>query len=324
VMSHAAADAITLLRLVKEMAGHYHALVKGEVLGIDDAQRAASVELKRPLRRRTSAWSDYAATCKHALVPFSSTTLPQGTGWINDHTEHHVKRILSKEETREVFNTASGMRIFVVDYLLACGFQTIKLWNQSLGVVSSSVAAALTVNLNGRVNSPSCGNNDSVLYFRWQSEPRTDLAKLGKTILRSRVRQFREGMDFKYARGMEKLNNALRVLPYPLKGRLYRSVLQKHQTSFALGYFGVLWPRADGDAGTGESYLQSMGDMEITEVHGLAYKIFSRTPLYLSAYIFREQLNVVLSAAGWLFTSSESAAFMKLLVNTIREGDVGH
>lgn len=323
VVSHVGADAITLLALMKELALKYHQLVTGEDLGIRELDRAASTAFKRSRRRNSSGWKDYLTTCKHAFVPFSGTSVPRGSGSMTYGGEHHIKSILTRDETLQVFRRASKLRIFVVDYLLACGLVAVRQWNRTVGVESSKITAALTVNLNGRTKSNPIGNNDSVLYFQWYPEELKNIGGLGKTILRSRLKQFRDQLDIKYVRGMEKMNNALRVFPYTLRSRLYRGFLQKHQTSFALGYLGVLWPMPEGDLPLRESYLRSVGALEIEEVHGFAYRIFSRTPAYLSAYIFREQLNIVLSAAGWLFTPSESGDFMGLFMNIVSKGDKG-
>ena len=211
----------------------------------------------------------------------------------------------------------AGMSISVVDYLLACAVQAVERWNSSRGVGSSTITAALTVNMNGRFQKIGGVNNDSVLYFPSGPEQIADLSRLGKWIARSRMRQFRRHMDVKYATGMEKLNNFLRVLPFAARRQMYVRLLQRHQTSFALGFLGVLWPETNGRTMTGESYLTSAGGLEITEVHGMAYKIFSRTPLYLSAYFFRKRLNIVLSAAAWNFTKEESQDFLGLVVDLL-------
>lgn len=317
VMSHVAADAMTLVEIVKELMITYHEAVTGSRPALPVFQLPASTSGKRAVRRRTTVWRDYWDTCRHAFIPYSRCSVPVGSRSLNDPGEHHVKRVLPCDESREIAERAAGMSISVVDYLLACAVQAVERWNSSRGVASSTITAALTVNMNGRFQKIGGVNNDSVLYFPCGPEQMADLSRLGKWIARSRMRQFRRHMDVKYATGMEKLNNFLRVLPFAARRQMYVRLLQRHQTSFALGFLGVLWPETNGRTMTGESYLTSAGGLEITEVHGMAYKIFSRTPLYLSAYFFRKRLNIVLSAAAWNFTKEESQDFLGLVVDLL-------
>ncbi|MGC8908904.1 MAG: hypothetical protein ACP5M0_15895, partial [Desulfomonilaceae bacterium] len=320
VMSHVAGDAITLINVVRQVMVMYHEIVTGSQPELVNYQMAASTTGKRQLRRRETVLRDYALTCRHAFEPYKRCSLPLGTGLPADRGEHHVKATLTQDETTTVVKRAATLRISLVDYLLASGVETVRIWNDSRGCRASAVTAALTVNLDGRAEN--CGklNNDSVVYFRCTEDEMSDLRALGRAIFRSRMRQFREHLDVKYARGMEKLANVARLLPFKLRKYPYQWLLQKHQTSFALGFMGVLWPKTNGRSLTGESYLVSVGGLEIAEVHGMAYKIFSRTPLYLSAYIFQQRLNLILSAAARHFTKAEAADFLQLMVCTLCPG----
>jgi hypothetical protein len=124
-------------------------------------------------------------------------------------------------------------------------------------------------------------------------------------------------MDIKYFKGMTKLNNFLRLLPFKLRQKAYLEILERHQTSFALGFMGVLWPESNGRRISGDSYLTSAGSLNIVEAHAVAYRIVSRTPLYLAVYFFRKKLNLMLSAAAWKFTNEEAEAFMDLVIDVL-------
>ena len=121
------------------------------------------------------------------------------------------------------------------------------------------------------------------------------------------MQKFREGADLKYSKGLAKINNFLRNFPFKIRQKAYLKILQRHQTSFALGFMGVLWPESRGSRISGDSYLKSVGDLEIIEAYGMAYRIVSNTPLYLTAYFFRKRLNLILSAAAWKFTKIGSS-----------------
>ena len=63
--------------------------------------------------------------------------------------------------------------------------------------------------------------------------------------------------------------------------------------------------------------LTSTGDLSITEVHGVGYKLLSSTPLLLIVYSFRGRLNLVLHATGTLFTRRESDEFMDIMMKNV-------
>ncbi len=81
---------------------------------------------------------------------------------------------------------------------------------------------------------------------------------------------------------------------------------------------GVLWPESLGRKISGDSYLKSVGGLDVIEAYGMAYRIVSRTPLYLTAYFFRKRLNLILSAATWQFTKEEAQAFLDLVVDILK------
>jgi hypothetical protein len=49
----------------------------------------------------------------------------------------------------------------------------------------------------------------------------------------------------------------------------------------------------------------------------MAYRIVSRTPLYLAVYFFRKKLNLMLSAAAWKFKNEEAEAFLDLVIDVL-------
>jgi hypothetical protein len=82
---------------------------------------------------------------------------------------------------------------------------------------------------------------------------------------------------------------------------------------------GVVWPLREGDRAFGESFPTEVGDVLITEVHGIGYKLLSSTPIVFIVYVFRQQLNVVMAAAGSLFTYEEAERFMDAFASVLRD-----
>jgi hypothetical protein len=131
------------------------------------------------------------------------------------------------------------------------------------------------------------------------------------------LKKFRDGTDLKYSKGLAKINRFLRIFPFKIRQKAYLQILRRHQTSFAVGFMGVLWPESHGRRISGDSYLRSVGGLDVIEAYGMAYRIVSSTPLYLTAYFFRKRLNLILSAAAWQFTKEEAQAFLDLIVDTM-------
>lgn len=318
VSSHVAADAMTVMEVAKEFMIHYHERVTGQKLASSGFPVAASTVRKRAIRRRKTVWKDYWLTFRQAMIPYKvRCALPHGSGDPKNCGEHHVKRLLSQEESERVAAESMKRKVSLVDYLLGSMATAIDRWNRARNIETATVTAGLTVNMQGRFQELEGPNSDSVLYFVLNPKQRDDPDKLARMILLSRIRQFRDQMDWKYYRSIAKLNSFFRILPFRSRQKAFLAILGRHQTSFALGFMGALWPPANERKITGESSLTSAGGLTITEVHGTPYKLVSQTPLYLSAYFFRKRLNLVLTAAERLFTADEAQSFLDLIVETL-------
>ncbi|MGO9571059.1 MAG: condensation domain-containing protein [Desulfomonilaceae bacterium] len=322
VISHVAGDAITFAEIAKEAMIKYHEIVTGDKAALSCYPGASAVR-KRVIRKRKTTWRDYWRTFRYALIPYGvKCAIPAGSGFPDDRREHHVKQLLSQEDSERIVAESLKSRVSAVDYLVATVTAAIYQWNKARGIGAGTVTAALTVNMQGRFEDMESPNNDSVLYFRLSAEQKKETETLARLILFARISQFRRQMDRKYSRAIAKLNNLFRVFPFKARQKIFVQILQRHQTSFALGFLGILWPEADDRKITADSCLTSAGGISINEVHGIAYKLVSRTPLYLSAYFFLNRLNLILSAAAWQFTREEAQAFLDLVVDLLRPKEV--
>lgn len=319
VASHVAADALTFAEIAKDSMIRYHERVTGHKLEFHAVPHVASIGLKRTIPQTKTVWKDYWATCKQALLPYTTRCgLPRGNGSPDNSDECHAIRSLSPEDSELIVKASIRARAAFVDYVMASAMIAIDRWNGARGEETASLTAGLTVNMTGRFASADGPNADSALYFRCEPEERKDAVQLARRIHRVRIGQFRNQEDLKYAKAIGKLNKLLRVFPLGVRQRILSRILQRHQTSFALTFMGVVWPSAKGRKITGDSYLTSAGGLEIAEVFAVPYKLVSRTPLYLSAYFFRKRLNLILSAAGWHFTREETEAFLDLIVSMLK------
>ena len=311
---HPAGDAVTLAEIVKAFMGRYHELTCGEKPAFSNYPMSVSTGNKRAMRTYKTSLRDYWTTSVQTAIPFRKCSVPAGSGAPGDFTEHYTKRLFTTKETEDLVTRAGKIRVSFVDFLLAAVSLTVDQWNRARSMKTSVVSAALTVNLQGRSENYDDPNNDSVIYFRFDHQQRQDSKAFPRHIFRFRMRKFREGADIKYSKGLAKLNNFLNKFPFHIRQKAYLKILQKHQTSFALGFIGVLWPESNGNRISGDSYLKTAGDLEMIEAYGMAYRIVSSTPLYLTAYFFRKKLNLILSASAWKFTKQEAQEFLDLVV----------
>ncbi len=326
IMWHPAGDAVTLAEIVKALMARYHELVLGEKAAFSNYPMFVSTGSKRSIRNQKTNLTDYWKTLRQAMVPYAKCSIPVGNGLPGDFREHYVKRLFAVNETEDVVSKATKIRVPFVDYLMAVVCLAVDRWNAVRNTDSSMLSAALTVNMQGRFQDQEGPNNDSVLYFRFRQGQRKDPKALARMVYRFRMKKLREGADLKYSKGLAKLNSFLSIFPFNIRQRAYLKILQKHQTSFALGFMGVLWPESLGRKISGDSYLKSVGGLDVIEAYGMAYRIVSRTPLYLTAYFFRKRLNLILSAAAWKFTKEESQDFLGLVVDMMTDygsGDSG-
>lgn len=317
ILEHRASDAITLAEIVKVFMANYHESVTGEKSIFYDYPSVASTAAKRRIARKQTVLRDYSDTFAQAMIPYKRCALPHGHGNPDQRCEHYVKCLPSVDRTNSILMNCSRTRAPFVDFLMAGVALAIDRWNNARNVKSSRITGAMTVNIQGRFIGDDGPNNDSVLYFELEPEQRNGFRKLARTIYHSRTRLFRDHMDIKYFKGMKKINNVLRLFPFRSRQRAYLEMLERHQTSFALGFMGVLWPENSGRKISNDSFLTSAGGLNIVEAHGMAYRIVSRTPLYLAAYFFRKRLNLILSAAAWLFTEEEAQSFLDLVVEVL-------
>ena len=79
----------------------------------------------------------------------------------------------------------------------------------------------------------------------------------------------------------------------------------------------MLWPTLQNGRPTGETFLKKSGELDVTEVHGIGYKLASNTRLLLVVYAFRDQVNLILASSASLFTRQESEEFMDLIMENL-------
>jgi hypothetical protein len=124
-------------------------------------------------------------------------------------------------------------------------------------------------------------------------------------------------MDLKFFQNVSRMTSALRIFPFTVRRRIVSFLMNRHQFSAAVTLLGTIWPQGNYENPSMNTCLTSSGALEISEVHGVGYKLLSSTPLLLIAYLFRGRLNLVLHSKGTLFTQKESEEFMGIMMKNL-------
>jgi len=244
--------------------------------------------------------------------------LPGGSGLAADTREYHVKRLFSEEETAVIGEWIANHKVRLSDLTVTCGNTAIDKWNELQDISPGTVTTAMTVNMKGRYSGLQEPNSTSVLFFKSDPEDRREWQQFIHSVADKRTRHFSRQLDLRLSGNVSKMLDAVRRLPLDLRRRVVHHLVQKQQYSMTVTMLGVVWPSSDGNY-SDESFPTWIGDTLISEVHGIGYKLLSRTPIIFIVYIFRQQLNVVMAAAGSLFTRDEADRFADTFVALVRD-----
>lgn len=315
---HIAADAGTAAEYGKELFSNYHEIVKGEKPEWAYHQISVSSSRKRKVVPHKTSRIEFFNDFKRDLRRLAEkSALLVGSGKAGDTRQHHVRRVLTVEDTERLTRLSLRRGASSVDLLTAGLNMAVDQWNAARGVAPGVVTTSLSVNLRGRFEGYGETNNSSLLFFRTTPEERKDAAQLTRSLALTRIRHFRRQADLKWLRNTVKGLKALAYFPFRIKRRIVDFMVNRHEFTIAIGLLGVLWPKLKNGKPTAESFLTSTGDLSVTGVYGLGYKLLSSTRVLLIVYAFDNRLNLVLSTSASLFTHDETERFLDLFVGNL-------
>ncbi len=318
VLHHVAADAGITSEFIRELFLEYHEIITEEKPPWAFAPYPFSTSRKRFVRKREKSRQRFFPELWHALGNLmKQSVIPVGSGDPQDRRQYQIKRLLSVEESATIWDRRSTGSRSLVDVLTAAVNLSIDEWNRERGVGEGSLTTVVTVNMKGRFRGMDTPNNSALLIFNSQPDQREGPAEFLRFIARERARQFRNQMDFKFFRDVSRMNVCVSYLPYHLRRRAVHLLTNRHRYSATITLLGVIWPATENGKLTTDSSLTGTGHLAIMEVHGIGYKLLSRTPLVFVAYVFRKQLNVVLAASASVFTRWEAESFMDLAMKNL-------
>jgi len=321
---HIGSDAATASEFGRQILLRYHEIVKGEKPVWADQATAISSSGKRKVKIHQADWKEYVANVRHNLTNMlENSVVPVGSGDGKDEGQHHVKKVLSIEETQWVGKLAARNSASPIDLLAACAKLAVDQWNSARNVPPGLLTVPMTVNTRGRYGGSGSPNTTSLLFFKSRPDDRRDPAALLRSLALTRIKHFRHQEDVKYVRNIETVIEYFRILPFWIRRRIAHSIVSRHEFSIAVSLLGALWPVIKNGKPSATTSVTSSGDLTLTEVHGLGYKLLSSTHVLLMVYIFDGRLNVILTSSASLFTRGEAEAFLALFAHNLLENPTG-
>ncbi|MDQ7784463.1 MAG: condensation domain-containing protein [Desulfomonilaceae bacterium] len=315
---HVASDAGTASEFGRSFLAHYHQIVTGRHAEWAQEAHAISSSSKRRVKIRQPNWRERLASVRQTIDNiFEKPTLPVGTGRSEDSGQHLNKRVLSEEVTEKIARSSTANGVSFIDLLTACANLAIDRWNESRNVKRGILTTSMTVNTRGRYVDHNQPNNSSVIFFKSFPEERTDTRKFSRSLALTRIKHFRNQMDLKYMHDIERMMNLIRLFPFKLRRRIVHRVVNRHQFSIGVTLLGVLWPKMKNGKPTAETVFKECGNVTVSEVHGIGYKLLSSTRVVLIVYAFRNKMNLILASHACLFTRQEAEEFLDLIVKNL-------
>ncbi len=320
IIHHVASDGGVAAEFGRAILARYHELKLGTVPHWALGAFPMSTMRKRMVQVQEGGFKDFLRTAKPALIPLlQRPTLPAGTGLSHDTRQHQIKRLLSVEQTTHLAGLAAKRKASQIDLFVCATNLAIDRWNEARKIPPGTLTTSVTVNMKGRFRQLEGPNNSAVIFFKSDHQERKDLESFLRKVSLARIRHFRRNMDFQYFQNVSKLTDSLRLFPFRVRRRIVDFLIQRQRVSIGVTLLGTVWPELKDRKFTGNSLLVRPGDAEVTEVHGIGYKLLSDTRLLLIVYVYGGRLNLILASSACLFTRVEAEQFLDLIVDTLLE-----
>ncbi len=317
---HVASDAGTASEFGRSFLAHYHEILTGQRPGWDQEPHAISSSSKRKVRIRKPNWREHLASARQMVDNLlEKPTLPAGNGTPQDKGQYHTKKVLSAEITEQIARSSTSNGVSLVDLLTACTNLAVDQWNEKRNARRGLVTTSMTVNTRGRFAGYDQPNNSSVIFFKSSPQERADPKKFSRSLALTRIKHFRNQMDLKYVHDIERMVNFLRLFPFRLRRKIVHHVVNRHQFSIGVTLLGVLWPKIRNGKPTADTVVTECGDLAISQVHGIGYKLLTSTRVLLIVYAFKNEMNLVLACHACLFSRREAEEFLDLIVKNLLE-----
>ncbi len=315
---HVAGDVGSLMEFGQVLMANYHELFTGQPPDWKHEPLPVSSSRKRPVDKKQAKSQSWLDKIGGTLSGFLKTpAIPLGNGDRGNDEQYHIKRVLPPKESLELAGSTGRACASLADRLTAATHLAVDQWNRERGIGPGTLTTSMTVNMRGRYKDLDNPNNSALIFLRSLPHERREPNEFCRLLGLQRMKRFRAQSDSSYYQNLQRFNDTLRILPFNLRKRLVSFIMNKHQVSVAITPLGVLWPTLQNGRPTGETFLKKSGELDVTEVHGIGYKLASNTRLLLVVYAFRDQVNLILASSASLFTRQESEQFMELIMENL-------
>ncbi|MCX5872591.1 MAG: hypothetical protein NTY51_05045 [Deltaproteobacteria bacterium] len=323
LMHHVAGDAATGTDVGQETLAQYHEVFYGSKPEWAGEYHSISGSKKRRVTVKKLTFRNMVEDVKQTFQNlFKRSCLPVGSGSETDKSQRHIKRILTEEQTEFLFKATSEQGVSFVDRLVVSANEVIDEWNHKRGLSPGLLTTSMTVNMRGRFSDVNSVNSSSLIFFKSLPSDRKDIRAFTKKVVLARIRHFRNQTDHKFSNNIKMMIDSFRIFPFRIRRQIISFLINRHQFSIGITMLGIFWPEMKNGRPTGESVLTRVGDLEVTEVFGVAHRMLSKTRTILLLYTFRNRLNLVLTFSAVDFTREESEQFMDLLLKNLMASEM--
>jgi len=317
ITHHSSTDAGSVGESGKFLLAQYHQILTGrKPEWADKAQPLSSLRKDYEPQEKTKWKGPILGATKSSVQTREKSCLPVGSGRAHEQDCHFFKQIFSADETNRIIEYTAALGVTVADLLVASIHLTIDQWNFQRKALAETVATTFTVNLRSRFPAYDNPNSLSVINFRSSARDRKSPGEFVRSVWASREGLFRMQQDLRALQKIEHRVKAASIFPFRVKqgvARFLMAISGEFSGAIHINSLGVVFPKYHNDRITGDSWVIKAGDLEVTEVHGLAYKFAIRAPLIIWVYTYRNKLNVILGAWASHFTREEGESFIALV-----------
>jgi hypothetical protein len=318
IAHHVAGDVTMVMRFITEVVGQYHARITGTAPSWTSSPYVLSTAKKRASTPKKFGWQGLFSQLKRDLAyRKKKSQKPLGSGRRNDLREWHVEKVISADETGRILKSFSKDGLHVVDHLVACANVALDAWNVERQIEPGHIASVVTVNMRERFGGSEEQNYSSAIFFNSDPDQRNDYHEFVGSVARKRNKQLGRQVDLSLRKSIARGAKFFSLFPIGIRRKAARLFMDFQRYSVAVGYLGVVWPDfKDEKMGAGSS-LERIGDSDIIDIHGTAYKQAGTAYINLIVFIYRRQMHLVISSAADLLNKEECYGFAEVLVKTV-------
>ncbi|MBI5251815.1 MAG: hypothetical protein HY912_20165 [Desulfomonile tiedjei] len=324
LVQHAAADAWTISRFIKRLLGGYHEIMSGQPPPWQSEGVRRHLPVKGRSKTDSELWRHLLFLIRKGLMPsIREQYFPKISHNGNGRAEHHIKVVLPTDESRNIINRAARENFTPLDVVIGGVNTAIDEWNRALYIPAGIITTGLTVQMRRRHGPTDAPVNSSAILLKSNPTQRADHASFGRFISVQRVSRFRSRMDVSISQAALSLAKAVRLLPLAMRRKAVHYFLGRPMCSVLVTWLGNGWSGAQGRRFTTDLLARKVGDLEVSEIHGIGHALALKAPIRVWGGLFRERFNLVFTLGGEHFTRPEAESFVERALRTVIENPFG-